>query len=124
MESKKWVNTIDALTPAKETIDEVVVNLDVDESLGQYMDDEFEELLYLVKSKIENLMLQDKRLGLHMLTQSKVKENVEADQVRTNDEVKTLVKLLKVQARMVVGEHHKTLENALAELEGHLEIQK
>ena len=124
MESKKWVNTIDALTSAKETIDEEVVNLDVDESLGQYMDDEFEELLYLVKSKIENLMLQDKRLGLHMLTQSKVKENVEADQVRTNDEVKTLVKLLKVQARMVVGEHHKTLENALAELEGHLEIQK
>ena len=124
MESKKWVNTIDALTPAKETIDEVVVNLDVDESLGQYMDDEFEELLYLVKSKIENLMLQAKRLGHHMLTQRKVKENVEADQVRTNDEVKTLVKLLKVQARMVVGEHHKTLENALAELEGHLEIQK
>ena len=124
MESKKWVNTIDALTSAKETIDEEVVNLDVDESLGQYMDDEFEELLYLVKSKIENHMLQDKRLGLHMLTQSKVKENVEADQVRTNDEVKTLVKLLKVQARMVVGEHHKTLENALAELEGHLEIQK
>ena len=124
MESKKWVNTIDALTSAKETIDEEVVNLDVDESLGQYMDDEFEKLLDLVKSKIENHMLQDKRLGLHMLTQSKVKENVEADQVRTNDEVKTLVKLLKVQARMVVGEHHKTLENALAELEGHLEIQK
>ena len=46
------------------------------------------------------------------------KEAITADQVRTKDEVKTLIKYLKGEAKETIGEHHKTLGDALNDLKG------
>ena len=45
------------------------------------------------------------------------KEALDSDQVRTADEVKTLIKCLKGDAKATIGEHHKTLQDALKQLE-------
>jgi hypothetical protein len=44
------------------------------------------------------------------------KEAISADHVRTSDEVKTLLKHLKGDAKKTVGEHHKKLDDSLKDL--------
>ena len=105
------------------------------------VDSEFENLLQTANEKVKNLTFKDAELGLYTLAPSKVKENVvypepfkgapgedvykfvrefeeasAADYVRTKDKVKTLIKYLKGEAKETVGEHHKTLEDALKDL--------
>ena len=98
-------------------------------------------LLKTVEEKVKKLKRLDAELGLYTLAPSKVKENIvypkpfkgapgedvykfvrefkeaiAADQVRTKDEVKTLIKYLKGEAKETVGEYHKTLGDALNDL--------
>ena len=141
LESKDWEKKLDSLTAAKEIIDEETIGMTFDSNIKKEVDSKFENLLQTVNNKVENLTLRDAELGLYTLAPSKVKENVvypepfkgapgedvykfvrefeeaiAADQVRTNDKVKTLVKYLKGEAKEAVGEHHKTLEDALKDL--------
>ena len=141
LESKVWEKKLDSLIAAKEAIDVETVNVTFDSNIKEELDSEFEMLLDTVEQKVKELTLLDSSLGLHTLAPSKVKENVvypepfkgapgedvykfvkefkeaiAADQVRTNDEVKTLLKYLKEGAKKTVGEHHKTLEDALTDL--------
>ena len=138
-----WERKIDDLTSTKETIDEETVSLDDDDDLKTEMEQEFDNLVDSISNKIKDLKLQDSNLGLHTLAPSKVKENVvypenfsgypgedvykfvrefkgaiSADHVRTSDEVKTLLKHLKGDAKKTVGEHHKKLDDALDDLKG------
>ena len=140
-ESKKWEKKIEEFTSAKEAIDQELVSLAVDDALKTELKEEFEEVIELVTNKIEHLVLKDKDLGLHTLSPNKVKENIvypdpfhgnvgdkvykfvkdfrcaiDADQVRKLDQIKTLLKHLKGEARHVVGEHQKDLEEALTAL--------
>ena len=98
-------------------------------------------LLKMVEEKVNKLILLDAELGLYTLALSKVKVNIvypkpfkgapgeddykfvrefkeaiAADQVRTKDEVKTLIKYLKGEAKETIGEYHKTLGDALNDL--------
>ena len=141
LESKEWEKKLDSLLTAKDTIDEETVNLTFDSNIKSELESEFNMLLDTVEEKVKELNLIDSKLGLHTLAPSKVKENVvypepfkgapgedvykfvkefkeaiAADHVRTNDEVKTLLKYLKEGAKKTVGEHHKTLEDALTDL--------
>ena len=138
LESKDWEKKVEKLTTCKETVEEEILSLDVDQDLQQEFETEFDELVDCVKKKIDELALEDAALGLHTLSPNKVKENVvypkpfnghdgedvykfmreikeaiAADHVRTNDEVKTLRKYLASKAKLAVGEHHKTLKDAL-----------
>ena len=141
MESKEWEKKVDNLLTGKETIDEETVGLELDEDLKSSVRDNFNQLLDTVQTKIKQLTLLDSQLGLHTLAPSKVKENVVypeafkgepgedvykfarefkeailADHVRACDEVKTLVKHLKGEAKRTVGEHHEKLDDALDDL--------
>ena len=135
IESKEWEKKVDNLLTGKETIDEETVGLELDEDLKSSVRDNFNQLLDTVQTKIKQLTLLDSQLGLHTLAPSKVKENVVypeafkgepgedvykfarefkeailADHVRACDEVKTLVKHLKGEAKRTVGEHHEKLK--------------
>ena len=91
--------------------------------------------------KTKQLKLQDKELGLHSLAPNKIKENIqypepfhgksgenvfkfcksfvealEADQVRKSDQVKMLLKYLKGEAKIAIGEHYKNVDDALKAL--------
>ena len=141
LESKEWEKKVDTLVTGKEAIDEEVVGLVVDENLKSEVQAKFEELLDTVVRKVKELTVLDSELGLHTLAPSKVKDKVVypepfkgepgedvykfvhefkeailADQVRTSDEVKTLVKHLKGEAKRTVGEHHPNLTDALDDL--------
>ena len=141
-ESKKWEKKVEDFTSAKETIEQELVGVDgVDEVLKEELNKEFDEVIELVSNKMEYLALTDKDLGLHTLSPNKVKENIiypdpfrggsgdnvykfvkdfrsamDADHVRKSDQIKTLRKHLIGEARHVVGEHQKSLDEALAAL--------
>ena len=91
-------------------------------------------LFNMVEEKVKKLILLDAELGLYTLAPSKVKENIvypkpfkgapgedvykfvqefkeaiAADQVRTKDKVKTLIRYLMGVAKETIGEYHKTL---------------
>ena len=91
--------------------------------------------------KTKKLKLQDKELGLHSLAPNKIKDNIqypepfhgksgenvfkfcksfvealEADQVRKSDQVKMLLKYLKGEAKIAIGEHYKNVDDALKAL--------
>ena len=141
LESKKWEKKIEDFTGVKETIDQDSVGMSFDIDLKQEVDVEFGEVTDLIANKVAHLALKDKELGLHTLTPNKIKENIvyppafygnpgenvykfvkdfktaiEADQVRKSDEIKTLRKHLKGEARTVVGEYHADLTSALESL--------
>ena len=141
VESKEWKKTIEGLTKAKEDIDVEILEVDVEASLKSEYDLSYEDAFDRVENKIKNLHLQDKERGLYSLAPSKVKETVvypspfegkvgenvykfvenirdaiEADQVRTTDQVKTLRKYLRGKAKVTVGEHMKDLDEALKTL--------
>ena len=141
LESKEWERKLDALIAAKETIDEETVNVTFDSNTKAELDSEFDKLLKIVEEKVKKLILMDAELGLYTLAPSKVKENIvypkpfegtpgedvykfvlefeeamAADQVRTKDKVKTLIKYLKGEAKKTIGEYHKTLDDALNDL--------
>ena len=141
LESKEWEKKVDSLVTVKEAIDEEIVGLVVDENLKTNVQAKFDELLDTVEKKVKELTVLDAALGLHTLVPSKVKDKVVypepfkgepgedvykfvrdfkeailADQVRTSDEVKTLVKHLKGEAKKTVGEHHSKLTDALDDL--------
>ena len=56
-----------------------------------------------------------KKIASYQFTKD-FKEAIQADHIRTSDEVKTLRKCLKNHAKIVVGEHHKDLGEALEDL--------
>ena len=141
VESKEWKKTIEGLTKAKEDIDVEILEVEVEASLKSEYDLSYEDAFDRVENKIKNLHLQDKERGLYSLAPSKVKETVvyptpfegkvgenvykfvenirdaiEADQVRTTDQVKTLRKYLRGKAKVTVGEHMKDLDEALKTL--------
>ena len=143
LESKVWEEKLDSLIAAKEMIDEDTVNVTFDSNIKTELYFEFNMLLKTVEEKVQKLSLLDAELGLHTLAPSKVKENVvypnpfqgapgedvynfvkefeeaiAADQVRTKDEVKTLIKYLKGKAKETIGKHHKTLRDAFNDLKG------
>ena len=135
VETKEWKKKVEDLTKSKETIEEQILGVDVDASIKEEFDNTFDDAIDRIENKIKNLVLQDKERGLFTLAPSKVKETVvypstfegkigdnvykfvedmrdaiEADQIRTSDQVKTLRKHLKSNARVTVGEHMKDLE--------------
>ena len=114
-----------------------------DTDIKSQVEKEFDDLLDCIETKVKELTLLDTNLGLHTLAPSKVKENIvypepfkgtpgedvykfvqefkeaiAADQVRTSDEVKTLLKYVKGEARKTIGDHHKELDEALNDLKG------
>ena len=141
IESQKWEKKIEEFTSVKEAIDQELVTVDVEETLIDQLSEEFDRILEIASEKIKSLTMKDKELGLFTLTPNKVKENIvypmvfegkpgenvykfvkqfkealDADQVRKSDQVKTLMKYLKGEAKVVIGDHHKSIDIALEAL--------
>ena len=139
LETKLWGKKLNDLEAAKEKVDQDLISIDVNNDLKTNLEDEFEDMLRVVKEKIEDLILKDKMLKLYTLAPNKVKENIvypevftgqcgenvfkfvkefeeamEANQIRKSDEVKTLLKYVKGEAKVVVGKHNnRNLNEAL-----------
>ena len=141
LESKNWERKTDELTKSKEAIDEEFVGDAIDQNLKEEFETEYESTIEMMTSLIKSLTLKDKERGLFSLAPSKskekviypdhftgvmgenvykfckdIKEAIEADQVRTADQVKTFRKYLKGDAKLNVGEHHSNLEEAMEAL--------
>ena len=140
--SKDWKRDMKSLQTLKESLDVDMVSIDVDELLVNQYQASYDNMVKDVTGMMEKLAVADKDLGLFSLSDSKSKtivqypdsfggglgENVfrfikdfkdaiQSDHVRKADEVKTLIKHLKGDAKANIGEHHKTLEAALKQLE-------
>ena len=140
--SKEWKRDLKSFESLKETLDVDMITTMVDDDIKAEFENTYKETVKVITDKISQLLLADKNLGLFSLTENKSKsivqypdtfggslgENVfkfvkdfrdaiEADQIRKADEVKTLLKYLKGDAKSNIGEHHKTLDSALKQLE-------
>ena len=142
LSSKDWKKDLKSFETLKETLDIDMVSTAIDEDLNTQFQKEYKETVELVTEKVSKLILADKNLGLYSLTENKSKSTVQypdpfggtlgenvfkfikefkealaADQVRKADEVKTLIKYIKGDAKMTIGEHHISLNSAIKQLE-------
>ena len=141
LESKDWQRTANELRKQKEIIEEEMIGQPVDAEIKTEFEQKTEDMMDSVSQMVKDLKLQDKERGLYTLAPAKTKEKVvypepysgdtgvnvfkfvtdlkdaiAADQVRKSDQIKTLRKFLKGDAKQVVGEHYTDLEKALAAL--------
>ena len=141
IESTKWETKIEEISRVKEIIEDELVSVHVDPELKENYDNSFLEALDIGETKFRALNLEDKKFGIFTNAPSKVKGNIvypdpfhgrpgdnvykftklfkealDADQVRTRDQVKTLLKYLKGEAKVAVGEHVDNLDDALDNL--------
>ena len=140
--TKDWKKDLKSFEMLKETLDIDMVSTAIEEDLNTQFQKEYKETVELVTEKVSKLILADKNLGLYSLTENKSKSTVQypdpfggtlgenvfkfikefkealaADQVRKADEVKTLIKYIKGDAKMTIGEHHISLNSAIKQLE-------
>ena len=129
IESTKWETKIEEISRVKEIIEDELVSVHVDPELKENYDNSFLEALDIGETKFRALNLEDKKFGIFTNAPSKVKGNIvypdpfhgrpgdnvykftklfkealDADQVRTSDQLKTLLKYLKGEANVAVGE--------------------
>ena len=130
LESKDWQRTANELRKQKEIIEEEMIGQPVDAEIKTEFEQKTEDMMDSVSQMVKDLKLQDKERGLYTLAPAKTKEKVvypepysgdtgvnvfkfvsdlkdaiAADQVRKSDQIKTLRKFLKGDAKQVVGEH-------------------
>ena len=141
IESKDWQKTANELRMQREHIEEEMIGQTIDVELKTRLEQEAEGMMTTVSKLVKDLKLQDKERGLYTLAPAKtkdkvvypepysgdtgvnvfkfandVKDAIAADQVRKSDQIKTLRKFLKGEAKQVIGEHYTDLEKALAAL--------
>ena len=137
---KKWEDKVKELKKATEaiTIDLADLELDVsDQELVDNLHEAYQKAEDEVTKRILSLTERDSKLGLYTLAPSKNKETIcypdvfcgrlgenvhkfiadfklaiQADHVRSKDEVKTLIKYLDADAKTSIGEHTLKLEDA------------
>ena len=135
---KEWKAELSEVQKARDAIDDIEIELSVsDQESLQSMKEKCQEATDLFEERRKSLTAKDEALGLYTLAPSKNKDNVcypkvftgrlgenvhkfiaefklalEADHVRTKDEVKTLIKYLDADAKTSVGEHVQCLEDA------------
>ena len=140
--SKEWKKDMKQFQELKEKLDVDMVSLTLDDETKTSYDTAYDDMVSTVTETMSSLITADKNLGLYSLVDSKsktlvqypdsfggslgenvfkfikeFKEAIVSDHVRKADEVKTLLKHLTGDAKKTVGEHHKTLESALQQLE-------
>ena len=140
--TKEWKKELKSLQDLKEKLDVDMVSIIVDDEVKNSYNEAYNDMVKIVTDTMSTLLLADKDLGLYSLADSKTKgtiqypdsfggkmgedvfkfikefkEAVIADHVRKADEIKTLIKYLKGDAKASIGQHHKTLESALQQLE-------
>ena len=140
--SKEWKKDLKTFESLKETLDVDMITITIEEDLKNNFQKEYKEVVELVKNKMSELVIADKDLGLYSLAETKnktmvqypdpfsgtlgenvfrfikdFKQAIADDQVRKADEVKTLMKHLKGDAKHTIGEHHISLKSALKQLE-------
>lgn len=141
LESRAWEKKTEDLTKTKESIEEDFIGETADVDLEDEFENEFQDAIDKVADLIKKLTVKDKEKGLYTLAPSKskekvvypdpftgimgenvykfckeIKEAIEADQVRTADQVKTFRKYLKGDAKLNVGEHYPNLNDAMEAL--------
>ena len=137
---KDWKSAVEEIEKSKDKIDQEVTEIELsvsDQETVETLETKCQEAAELFDSRKKSLTEKDDVLGLYTLAPSKNKDNVcypkpftgrlgenvhkfiaefklalEADHVRTKDEVKTLIKYLDADAKTSVGEHIQTLEDA------------
>ena len=140
VESKNWKQELKTFASLKEAIEVESVAVDVSGDDKGKLTSSYDEMLEAVTKKITELSVKDEELGLHSFSKAKktieypskfsgnlgedvfrfikdFREAISADEVRTADQVKTLLKYLDGDAKSVIGEHQKTLKGALDLLE-------
>ena len=140
--SKEWKKDLKAFQLLKENLDIEMVTVTIEEDFNTEFQTVYDETVDLVTKFMADLTVKDKSLGLFSLAESKSKSIVQypepfggslgenvfrfikefkdalaGDQVRKADEVKYLIKYLKGNAKTSLGEHHKSLQDALKHLE-------
>ena len=140
--SREWKKDLKSFQDLKEKLDVEMVSVKIDEEVQTAYNDAYDTMLKIVTDKMTKLLSADKDLGLYSLSDGKSKtlvhypesfggsmgedvfkfikefrEALAADQVRKADEIKTLIKHLKGDAKDSVGQHHKSLDSALTLLE-------
>ena len=118
--SKEWRKELKLFLVLKESLDVDMVSVDIDEEVRTEFQTTYKETVELVTKFMSELTVADKDLSLHNLTDTKSKatvqypdlfggslgenvfrfikefrEAIEADHIRTADQVKTLLKYLK-----------------------------
>ena len=137
---KKWEDKVKELKKATEAITIDLADLDLDVSEQELVDnlhEAYQKAEEEVTKRIKSLTDKDSKLGLYTLAPSKNKETIcypdvfcgrlgenvhkfiadfklaiQADHVRSKDEVKTLIKYLDADAKTSIGEHTLKLEDA------------
>ena len=139
--SKDWKKDLKSYESLKETLDVEMVTTVIEVDVNELFQSAYTEMVKVVTEKMSELLVADKKLGLYSHSDrskstvqypecfngrlgenvfrfiKEFKEAIVADQVRTADQVKTLTKYLKGDAKASIGEHHKTLTDALKQLE-------
>ena len=140
--SKEWKRDLKSFANLKETLDVDMLTTPVEADLDATFQEAYKETVDIVSKKMDELVVADKNLGLYSLTDTKnkgavqypeaftgslgenifkfikeFKEAIASDHVRKADQVKTLIKCLKGNAKLTIGEHHISLESALKQLE-------
>ena len=95
LETKLWGKKLNDLEAAKEKVDQDLILIDVNNDLKTNLEDEFEDMLRVVKEKIEDLILKDKMLKLYTLAPNKVKENIVYPKVFTGQCGENIFKFVK-----------------------------
>ena len=141
VESKDWKKDLKAYRDSKEALDLEKLSIEINPDVEAQLESAYNEMVTAVTNKITELNKADKDLGLYALIDNKVKstiqypdpfsgalgENVfkfvkefkdaiQSDQIRKADEVRTLMKYLKGNAKLTIGEHHISLQKALDQL--------
>ena len=140
LETKEWKKKLEDFESQKDKLDVEISITDVEESVKDGTDKSYKEMLKIVTEKISTLSTKDKELKLYSFSKSKkgieypskfsgtlgenvfrfikqFKEALSADEVRTADEIRTLIKYLDGDAKSVIGEHQTSLDDALEQLE-------
>ena len=140
-ETKEWKKDLKLYRDLKESIDLEVLSFEIDAAVVTEFSEAYQNMSTVVANKIAELNKLDKDLGLFSLSDTKTKASVQypdpfsgalgenvfkfvkefkdaiqSDQIRKADEVRTLMKYLKGNAKQTVGEHHISLEKALEQL--------
>ena len=140
--SREWKKDLKSYQDLREKLDVEMVSVTVEDELKESYVQAYDDMVKVVTDTMTELLSTDKDLGLYSLADTKAKSSVQypdcfggslgenvfkfikefreaiiSDHVRKADEVKTLIKYLKGDAKSSIGEHHKTLDGALLHLE-------
>ena len=137
----KDLKDLKAYRDSKEALDLEKLSIEINPDVEAQLESAYNEMVTAVTNKITELNKADKDLGLYALSDNKVKstiqypdpfsgalgENVfkfvkefkdaiQSDQIRKADEVRTLMKYLKGNAKLTIDEHHISLQKTLDQL--------